>query len=97
MNPARVERNKVRILTALPDIGPAIAKELAFIGIKTLIHLIGKDPGKLYETLRTKIGTIHGSCVLDVFISVTRFMDGEEPKPWQTYTEERKRMYATKR
>jgi hypothetical protein len=28
--------------------------------------------------------------VLDVFISVTRFMAGDDPKPWWHYTEERK-------
>jgi hypothetical protein len=96
MNPARVKRNKIRKLTDLPNIGPAMAKDLEAIGISTPVELIGKDPGKLYKTLCTKSGTKHDPCVLDVFISITRFMDGEEPKPWWYYTEERKRVFAAK-
>jgi hypothetical protein len=30
--------------------------------------------------------------VLDVFISITRFVDGEAPRAWWDYTAERKRM-----
>ena len=29
-------------------------------------------------------------CVIDVFISIIRFMQGDEPKPWWQYTAERK-------
>ena len=29
-------------------------------------------------------------CVLDTFISITRFMDGDEARPWWAYTAERK-------
>jgi hypothetical protein len=32
--------------------------------------------------------------VLDVLISVTRFMSGDDPKPWWAYTVERKRRYG---
>jgi hypothetical protein len=90
MNPAKVERSKVRSLTDLPNIGPAMAQDLRFIGILKPEHLKGKDPVKLYETLCRKSRTRHDPCVLDVFISVTRFMSGEEPKPWWRYTRERK-------
>jgi hypothetical protein len=89
MNPAKVERSKVRSLTDLPNIGPAMARDLEFIGILKPQHLKGKDPVELYETLCRKSKTRHDPCVLDVFISVTRFMAGEEPKPWWSYTEER--------
>ena len=33
-----------------------------------------------------------GPCVLDVFISITRFMNGEEPRPWWDYTAQRKQL-----
>jgi hypothetical protein len=39
-----------------------------------------------------KTGVRHDPCVLDVFMSITRFMDGEDPKAWWDYTPERKRM-----
>jgi hypothetical protein len=91
MNPARVKRNKIRKLTDLPNIGPAMAKDLEAIGIRTPVELIGKDPCKLYRTLCIKSGTTHDQC-----IAITRFMDGEEPRPWWDYTEERKRVFAAK-
>jgi hypothetical protein len=34
--------------------------------------------------------------VLDVFISVTRFMAGEAPMTWWSFTEERKRTLLAK-
>ena len=37
-------------------------------------------------------GVRHDPCVLDVFMSITRFMDGEAPRAWWDYTPERKRM-----
>lgn len=74
-----------------------MAKDLEAIGIRTPVELIGKDPVKLYKTLCAKSGTRLDPCVLDVFISVIRFMDGEEPKSWWAYTEERKRVFAAKR
>jgi hypothetical protein len=35
--------------------------------------------------------TRHDPCVLDVFISVTRFMAGGAPQAWWKFTAERKR------
>jgi len=96
MNPAKVARSKVRSLTGLPNIGPAMARDLEFIGILKPEHLKGKDPVELYETLCRKSKTRHDPCVLNVFISVTRFMGGEEPKPWWAYTEERKGITESK-
>jgi hypothetical protein len=96
MNPAKVEHSKVRSLTDLPNIGPAMARDLEFIGILKPEHLKGKDPVELYEILCRKSGTRHDPCVLDVFISVTRFMAGVEPELWWAYTEERKRITKSK-
>ena len=96
MNPTKVERSKVRSLKDLPNIGPAMARDLEFIGILKPEHLKGKDPVELYQTLCRKSGTRHDPCVLDVFVSVTRFMHGEEPKPWWTCTKERKGITESK-
>ena len=95
MNPAKVERDRVRQLTDLPNVGPATAMNLEFIGINAPEQLAGKDPLKLYQSLCSKIGVRQDPCVLDVFISITRFMGGDEPKPWWAYTEERKRRYGS--
>jgi len=95
MNPARVERDRVHILTDLPNVGPAMARDLMFIGISKPEQLVGQDPLKLYRSLCRKGSTHHDPCVLDVFISITRFMSGEEPKPWWSYTDIRKQKYGS--
>ena len=95
MNPAKVERDRVRQLMDLPNVGPAMARDLKFISINAPEQLIGKDPLKLYQSLCRKSGTRQDPCVLDVFISITRFMNGDEPRPWWAYTEERKRRYGS--
>jgi len=94
MNPARVEREQVRLLTDLPNVGPAMKRDLEFIGIRMPAQLKGRDPLELYRSLCARSSTRHDPCVLDVFISITRFMDGEEPKPWWAFTAERKRKYG---
>lgn len=92
MNPKKVLREKTKKLTDLPNIGPSLAGKLEFIGIKTPNDLKGKDPKELYDTLCEKTGTIHDPCVLDVFMSITDFMDGGEPKVWWEYSAKRKRV-----
>ncbi len=97
MNPAKVKRNSVIKLTDLPNVGPSIAGDLELIGIKKPTDLKGKDAYKLYQKLCRVTKQMHDPCVLDVFISITRFMDGEEPRPWWDYTEERKQFLLKKR
>ena len=95
MNPAKVERDRVHQLTDLPNVGPAMEKNLELIGIKTPKQLVEKDPLELYLMLCRKSGIRHDPCVLDVFMSVTSFVNGDKPKPWWTYTVERKRRYES--
>jgi hypothetical protein len=95
MNPAKVERDRVRELQDLPNVGPAMAKDLELIGINAPDQLAGKDPFKLYHSLCRKRGVRQDPCALDVLISITRFMSGDEPKPWWAYTAERKRRYGS--
>ena len=95
MNPAKVERDRVRQLRDLPNVGPVMAKDLELIGINAPNQLAGKDPLKLYQRLCQKRGARQDPCTLDVLISITRFMSGDEPKPWWAYTAERKRRYGS--
>lgn len=76
--------------------GPATAHVLQFIGIETPQQLVGKDPLALYESLCRRRGARQDPCVLDVFISITRFMAGDPPRAWWEYTALRKRMYGAK-
>ena len=92
MNPSKVDRNRMVVLTDLPNVGRAYAEDLRLLGIHEPSQLEGKNPFEMYEMLCEKTASRHDPCVIDVFISVTRFMAGEEPRPWWSYTEERKQL-----
>jgi hypothetical protein len=53
-------------------------------------QLIGKCPYEMYHLLCAETGKIHDPCVIDVFISITRFMNGDSSLPGWKYTDERK-------
>ena len=90
MNPAKVVRERVRLLTDLPNIGRAMAGDLQRLGIAKPEQLKGRDPYVLYQELSMATWLRQDPCVLDTFISITRFMDGDEARPWWAYTAERK-------
>lgn len=94
MNPAKVERSRVKLLTDLPNIGKACAQDLQLLGIQQPEQLIGRCPYQMYDQLCQITQVRHDPCVIDVFISVTRFMNGEAPQSWWAYTDERKRKMA---
>lgn len=94
MNPTKVKREKLKALTDLPNIGKAGAGDLRCLGYQTPADLVGADPLEMYERLCAATGTVHDPCVLDVFISVTRFLSGEEPQAWWHYTDQRKQMLS---
>lgn len=91
MSPSKVLREKVRLLTDLPNVGPSLAGDLQLIGIRTPDELKGRDPYALFERLCEVTQQRHDPCVLDIFISVTRFMNGEPPAVWWQFTAERKK------
>ncbi|GLX77331.1 hypothetical protein tinsulaeT_06710 [Thalassotalea insulae] len=96
MNPNKVVREAVSKLTDLPNIGKASAADLKLLGIEKPDDLVGQDPYDMYERLCAITSTRHDPCVIDVFISVTSFIQGDEPKNWWAYTAERKRMQSGK-
>lgn len=83
-------------LTDLPNIGKAGAEDLRHLGVYEPHQLIGQNPFELYERLCIITGHRHDPCVLDVLMSITRFMEGEAPRPWWEYTEERKKLSGAK-
>ena len=91
MNPSKVSRDRLETLTDLPNIGPAMARDLRLLGFDHPSQLAGQDPQALYDRLGELTGVRQDPCVLDVLVSVTRFMGGEEPRPWWHYTPERKK------
>jgi hypothetical protein len=94
MNPSKVVRNNVRRFTDLPNIGPAGAKDFELLGYTTPDQLQAADPLELYHSLCLATGVRQDPCVLDVFMSVTSFLQGNSPEPWWHFTEKRKKMYG---
>ncbi len=90
MNPEKVVRDRIKVLSDLPNIGKAMVKDLLIIGVKEPSQLIGKSPYNMYEELCMKTGHKHDQCIIDVFLSITHFMEGDDPRPWWKYTAERK-------
>jgi hypothetical protein len=82
--------HKINKLTDIPNIGPAMTRDLNLLGIQRPEQLRGRDPYRLYEELNRMTGKRQDPCVLDVFIAAVRFMAGEPARPWWHYTAERK-------
>ena len=89
MNPNKVRRDRLSSLTDLPNIGPAMAEDLRLLGFDRPEQLAGQDPLALFDRLCELTGARQDPCILDVFVSVIRFMDGDEPRPWWFFTPER--------
>ena len=90
MSPDRVRRDRLHAFTDLPNVGDATARDLRLLGFGAPADLAGQDPYALYDRLCEVTGVRQDPCVLDVFLSITRFMDGDRPQPWWAYTAERK-------
>jgi hypothetical protein len=82
MNPDKVRRETTIKLTDLPNIGKAGAADLLVLGILKPDDLKGRDPYQMYRQLCEITAQKHDPCVIDVFISITRFIEGDEAKPW---------------
>ena len=91
MNPAKVQRESVKSLLDLPNVGPATQADLHLLGIRKPEALSGQDAYEMYDRLCSITKTRHDPCVIDVFLSLVSFADGGPAKPWWDFTEERKR------
>jgi predicted nucleic acid-binding OB-fold protein len=94
MNPRKVCRSRVHALTDLPNIGKAMAGDLLLLGIREPSQLTGRRPFGKYEELCRLTGRRQDPCVLDVFMSVTDFMNGGLARPWREFTKTRKELPA---
>ncbi|MBB5153721.1 helix-hairpin-helix domain-containing protein [Saccharopolyspora phatthalungensis] len=79
-------------LLALANVGPAIVRKLARVGITERSQLTGLDPVELYERLCALDGHRHDPCLLDTFMSAVDQANGAPARPWWEYTPERKRL-----
>jgi len=86
-----MKRKNITHLQEIPNIGPATARDLYLLGIAKPAELVGQDPYTMYDKLCDVTKTRHDPCVIDVFISAVRYMEGAPPKKWHHYTKERKK------
>lgn len=84
-------RTDITNFKEVPNVGPATVKYLHMIGISTPFELIGQDPYTMYDNLCTALEKRFDPCLIDVFISAVRFMEGAPPRKWWEYTAERKK------
>ena len=96
MSPDKVQRSKLNTLTDLPNVGKAVAEDLALLGIMQPQDLAGQDAYEMYDRLCSLTATRHDPCMIDIFLSLVDFMQGNEPKPWWQFTEQRKAFLADK-
>lgn len=64
------EKETLKELQHLPNVGPAVARDLFSLGIKKVEDLAGKDPEKLYLKLEKLAGTHVDRCMLYVLRSL---------------------------
>ncbi len=76
-------------LTALPNVGPAVARRLVRLGITTPDDLRGRDPEELFARLAELDGHSEDPCLLDTFRAVVATAEGEKSRPWWHYSRER--------
>ncbi len=84
---------EVKKLQDIPNIGPAIARELAVVGVTKPVDLKKVDAFSLYQELCRVTGKRYDPCVLDTFMAAVEFMNGSPSRPWWYYTKNRKREY----
>ena len=77
----------------IPNIGPAMARDFAQLGLKLPADLINKDPLALYRQMCKIAGVRQDPCVLDTYMAVVDFMNGAPARPWYYYTKTRKKVY----
>lgn len=78
-------------LLALRNIGPAMRKDFALLGIRSRAQLARADADTLYRKIQRLTRTRHDPCVWDTYAAAIHEARGGTPQPWWHFTRERKR------
>ncbi|AIE86394.1 helix-hairpin-helix domain-containing protein [Fimbriimonas ginsengisoli] len=84
------DRAALKALQSMPNIGPAMARDLVSMGFRTPEELRGQEPMELYRRLEQITGSRQDPCVLDTFMSAVHYAETGERRPWWSFTAERK-------
>ena len=85
-----MSRQNITNFQEIPNVGKAIEVKLNLLGFSKPVELIEKDPYEMYYDLCRILNKDCDPCLLDVFISAVRYMEGGPSKKWWELTEERK-------
>ena len=85
-----MSRIDIKHLQDIPNVGKATEKHFNILGIHEPLQLIGRDPYEMYNDFCNITNKKHDPCLIDVFISAVRYMEGGPAKKWWKFTEERK-------
>jgi hypothetical protein len=77
-------------LTAIPNVGTAVARMLERLDISSLDDLRGQDGEELFDRLCALDGRAHDPCLLDTCVAVVDYANGGPARPWWEYSRERK-------
>lgn len=83
------QREAAAKLCVIPNVGPAMARDLIKLGITRVDDAAGRAADALYGALCARDGVRHDPCVWDVFAAVVAYANGGEVRPWRTFTPER--------
>lgn len=83
-------RNDVKRFEDIPNVGKATARDFLLLGIRQPQDLVGKNAYKMYDELCRYTASTHDPCMIDVFISAIRYMEGGPLKKWWEFSKERK-------
>ena len=87
-------RKEIKRFRDIPNIGPAIEKNLIALGLNEPAELIGQNPYQMYQDLCDIAQKRYDPCLIDVFISAVKYMEGGPVKKWWEFTAERKKHYG---
>jgi hypothetical protein len=89
----RSERDTLGDLMTIPGVGPKIAADLIYLGIRSVGDLNGRDPRRLYDALCARAGTNVDRCVLYVFRCAVYYASAGEHDPellkWWNWKDDR--------
>ncbi len=74
----------------IPNVGPAMERDLRLLGYKEPSDVKGEDPYQMYQRLEKLTGIRQDPCVLDTFLAIQGFLSGDPARPWFWYTNGRK-------
>lgn len=95
MHPDKVQRERIKALTDLPNVGPSIAADLRLLGIVKAEQLAGRDGYALYRQLCDITQMRQDPCVLDVMLALVDFANGAPACAWWHYTAQRKQQWPS--